>query len=258
MVHVYSRHARLAAAVAAVALPVAAPAQEAPRTSSWGVGAMVVANESPYRDYKTDAIALPALSYEGKRIYLRGATVGFRLYNTQASELSLIASPLGFRFRGKDSDDARLRRLSDRDISGLAGVAWRYGDAEWGVVQASFQKELTGHGGGTVADASYAFPIRKGGMILTPRVGVTRNSAEMNNYYFGVDRGDALKSGLPGYRAKGGNSPYVDLSLVQMLGRHWTVAAGFRYAALPDTVADSPMVDKDSTSTIFGSVMYRF
>ncbi|MGY3041135.1 outer membrane protein [Rhodanobacter sp. TND4EL1] len=240
--------------LAAVA-PVAAQERAQDTETHWGIGMAAAVNGLPYRNYKTDVIPLPALSYEGKRIYLRAATVGFRVLGSRTSGLSLTLAPLGMRFRARDSDDARLRRLDDRDLSALAGVAWRY-TQDWGVVQASFQKEITGHGGGTISEASYAFPLYKSDLILTPRVGITRTSGALNNYYFGVNAVDSLRSGLARYDARGGNTPWLEMTAVQRLGRHWVVAGGMRYSRLSDEVSNSPMTDKSSAKSFFVSTTY--
>lgn len=239
----------------AVIAPVAAQDRAEESRTHWGIGIAAAVSDLPYRDYKTDVIPFPALSYEGRRIYVRAATLGFRVLGTRASGLSLTVAPLGMRFRASDSDDPRLRRLTDRDLSAMAGVAWRY-SRDWGVLQASFQKEFSGHGGGKMSEASYAFPLHHSDLILTPRVGITRTSAALNNYYFGVGASDSSRSGLAHYDAKGGNTTWLEMTAVKKLGHHWVVAGGMRYSRLSDEVSHSPMTDKDSAKSFFVSTTY--
>lgn len=248
---------RTAASIALFACCGLAQAQSSERASSgqWGIGIAAAVNDTAYRDYSKDVLPFPSVSYEGRRMYVRGATIGFRVLGNRASELSLTVAPLGMRFRSEDSDDPQLRQLDNRKLSALAGVAWRYAQP-WGVVQASFQKEVTGHGGGTLAEGSYAYPIRRGALTLTPRVGVTRTSGALNDYYYGVSRAEAARSGLDRYTAKGGNSPWLEMSAMQRLGRHWVVGGGMRYTRLADEITDSPMTDKDNTKSFFVSATY--
>lgn len=236
----------------------AAYAQSAPQQSSaWTLGIGAVWSPSPYRSYSNQAWPLPLVNYEGKLFYFRGATFGFRLFTTDTDEFSLTASPLGNRFIHDDSNDPQLRRLSDRDISGLAGVAWRH-HADWGVLQASAQKEFTGHGGGEVFDANYSYPIKEGSLTLTPTVGLTFNSGAINTYYYGISAADALRSGLPFYRAAGGSSPYLGIAASYKLSQSWAAFAALRYTRLPNAVKDSPMVDASQTQSFLVALSHTF
>ena len=249
----FNRQLQAIALVSAMLFAGHAAADEA--TGHWSVGATTAISDAPYRRYDTDVLVLPSLGYDGEHVYLRGTTVGFRFVRTEASELSITASPLGMRFRSRDSDDPQLRRLKDRDLSGLLGLAWRF-KGTWGVVQAAAQKELTGHGGGTITDLSYAYPIPSGTLTLTPRVGVVHTSGALNDYYYGISRRESVRSGLDAYRAGSGNTPYVDLSAAKHWGTRWLGIAGFRYSLLPNAVSDSPMTGKDHVQTVFVSINY--
>lgn len=225
--------------------------------AGWSLGVAAAWSPSPYRSYDNKAWPLPLVNYEGTSFYFRGASFGYRLFTTPSSELSLVASPLTERFRHQDTDDARLKRLSNRDISGMGGIAWRY-HADWGVLKASAQKEFTGHGGGMQFDAGYGYPIRSGDLTLTPTVGVIRRNSALNDYYYGVGAKEASRSGLAAYRADGGNQPYLDLSVAYRLSPRWNVAGGMRYTMLPDGIKHSPMVDADHTRSFFFAISHGF
>lgn len=252
------RRPGLLAACLLMGLPLSAQAQSAAEQKpTWTLGIAAAWSPSPYRDYDNKAWPLPLVSYEGKSFYVRGATIGYKLLGPGADELSLIVSPLANRFRHDDSNDPRLRRLSDRDISGMAGISWRH-HADWGQVQASAQKEFTGHGGGTLLDLSYGYPITQGSLTLTPTLGVSYSNSALNNYYYGVSTRDALRSGLDAYRAGGGSSPYLGINAIYRLSHAWLASAGIRYALLPNAVKNSPMVDASQTSSYFLSLSYVF
>jgi outer membrane protein len=259
MTFLSSRLLCASAVLAGLCLAGAAHAQSAggERPPAWSLGIAATWSPSPYRSYDNKAWPLPLVNYEGKSFYFRGVSFGYRLLTTPGSELSLVASPLGQRFRHDDTDDARLRRLSDRDISGLAGLAWQY-RADWGVLHAGAQKEFTGHGGGTQLDASYGYPIRQGALTLLPTVGMQHRNSALNDYYYGIGAKQAARSGLPAYHAGGGNQPYLDLSAVYRLSPRWSVTGGLRYTRLPDSVKDSPMTDADATRAYFLGVSHSF
>jgi len=253
-----SRSASLLALIAGFGLSGAASAQSADeRAPGWSLGVGAAWAPSPYRNYDNKALPLPVVSYEGKSFYFRGTSAGYKLFSTRTDELSILVSPFANRFRHQDTDDARLRQLSNRDISGMAGVAWRH-TAEWGVISTSAQKEFTGHGGGTLLDAGYSYPLRKGAVTFIPTVGVARSNSALNDYYYGVSGREALRSGLSAYHADSGTAPYVNLMAIYRLSPSWVASGGMRYTILPDAVTDSPMVSADHTRSFFVSLSHVF
>jgi outer membrane protein len=252
------RSAPLLALMAGFALPGAAAAQSADEhPAGWSLGVGAGWAPSPYRSYDNKALPLPLVNYEGKSFYFRGASAGYKLLSTRSDELSILVSPFTNRFRHQDTDDARLRELSNRKISGMAGVAWKH-KTEWGVVSASAQKEFTGHGGGTLLDANYSYPLPQGALTLVPAVGISHSDSALNDYYYGVSAREAARSGLPAYHADGGNAPYFNLMATYRLSTSWVTSVGVRYTVLADTVKDSPMVSADHTRSFFLSLSHVF
>src|SRR6187402_57395 len=132
-----SRSASLLALLAGMGLSGAVAAQSADgHPSGWSLGVGAAWAPSPYRSYDNKALPLPLVNYEGKSFYFRGASAGYKLFSTPSDEISLLVSPFANRFRHQDTNNAQLKQLSNRDISGMAGVAWRH-KAEWGVLSAS-------------------------------------------------------------------------------------------------------------------------
>ncbi|GLQ88589.1 MipA/OmpV family protein [Dyella flagellata] len=224
---------------------------------TWSAGLGAFFSASPYRDYTNKAMPVPMLRYDGKSFYIHGASVGYRFYNTHEDEFALVASPLWQRFLHQDTHDPRLRLLSDRDISGSAGLAWRH-HAEWGTLQASAQKEFTGHGGGSLFDVSYGYPLAQGNLQITPEVGAVYTSRALNDYYYGISLAEAANSGLPSYRPGGSTSPYLGVVASYQVSGSWLANAGLRYSVLPKAVKDSPMVDSSHTQTYFFALSYLF
>jgi len=225
-----------------------------PRSS---LGVAVVALKSPYAGYGTDTVAAPIISYEGRRFHLRGGSIGYKVFDTEQTEVSLMASPYMMRFKRKDSDDLQLRQLSNRGFSAMAGVALRH-NASWGLVQANVQAEVSGHGGGIAADAKYAYPLPTGRVTLMPGIGVNYAGSALNDYYFGISDAEARRSGLARYGAGSGVSPYIDLTAVMPLGTHWTATASLRRSVLSDAIKDSPMTRGDHMDAAALSLSYGF
>lgn len=148
----------------------------------------------------------PIISYEGRKFHFRGGSFGYKLLDSDSTEVSLMASPYMMRFKRKDSHDPQLRQLSNRGFSAMAGVAVRH-TAPWGLLQGNVQAEVSGHGGGVAADAKYAYPLPMGRVTLVPGVGLNYAGKGLNDYYFGVSEDEARRSGLARYRAAAGCRP---------------------------------------------------
>jgi outer membrane protein len=224
---------------------------------TWSLGAAAIWSASPYRDYDNEALPVPVVNYEGRHFFLRGIVLGYRLLTAQNNEFAVIASPDTNQFLARRSDDPRLRQLSDRNVSGLAGVSWRvYGN--WGGIQATAQKELTGHGGGITTDVSYGYTLQQGRFALMPGAGLTYSSRALNDYYYGIRAKDVARSGLAPYRPDAAVAPYLHLGLAYSLSRSWLLIGDFRSTVLPRTLEDSPMVDHDFTTSFLAGVSYAF
>lgn len=257
------RHTRslpLLAALAGVAVAGSAHAQsqdDGSRHQGWSIGLAAAWSPSPYKRYDNKAWPLPLVNYEGKSFYFRGATIGYKLYSSPSDEISIAVSPNGDRFRHEDTRDPQLKQLSNRNIGAMAGFAWRH-SATWGFIEANASKKVTGNGGGTRYDLGYGYAIPAGKLTLIPKVGISRSDSHLNNYYYGISAREAARSGLPFYRAGGGNAPYVDLSAVYRFTPKWTAIGGVRYSKLPDAIKNSPMVDADDSKSFFFAINRAF
>jgi outer membrane protein len=83
-------------------------------------------------------------------------------------------------------------------------------------------------------------------------VGGTYGSGQYMSTYFGIDGGNARRSGLERYDANAGlRDGRVTLGLLMPVAEHWFVGAGFMYQRLLDDAADSPIVDDRGTANQF-------
>lgn len=246
------------ASLLALATTPSAYAQDQSQTGKLSIGLGVAWSPSPYRSYDNKAWPLPMASYEGQRFFLRGPSFGARLWNSSSSELAVALSPIGIRFRSKDTSNPQLRQLNDRDLSAQLGLQWQT-RGTWGRLAVAAQREVTGHGGGHIFDANYSYPMPFGkAVVLTPMVGVAYSSGALNDYYYGVSRKEAARSGLPAYRAGSATAPYLGASALVRLGKKWSAIGTFRYTDLPDEISNSPMVHGSTTVGYSAALLYTF
>ena len=236
-----------------------------PERSPWGIGVAAAVSDSPYVGEGTRGIPVPLLSYEGERFYFRGITAGWRLVDTPGFELAVLGKA---RLDGFDIDDlsraglARngldARLLEDRDHSLDLGLG-----AEWSGAGGELQLELladaTDRSGGQEASLQYGYPMRAAGGLLTPIAGVTWQSADMVDYYYGT-LPEEVARGVTAYRPGAATTPHVGVSFFRPLGRTWSLVGSVRYSRLPDAIADSPFVERgtDSSASMFIGVSRGF
>lgn len=210
----------------------------------------------PYRNY-TDSIILPAFSYEGNILYLRGEQAGIKLYRTQSDEITLSASLLPLRFKASDAGSHSMRALNDRKLSAMAGLGWTH-TAEWGVATLTVRQRITGNKEGFTVGGSYGYPLHAGSLTVIPSVGAEYSNAELNDNYFGITQGESSRSGLRQYHAGSGTSPFVSLLAVYPLTQRIDITGGAKLTRLSDAVHNSPMADDRYTYTFITSLTYRF
>jgi outer membrane protein len=236
-----------------------------PARSPWGIGVAAVVSDSPYAGEGTRVVPVPLLSYEGERFYFRGITAGWRLVDTPGFEFSLLGKARLDGFDVDDLDSGRLARngvdaalLEDRDRGLDLGLG-----AEWSGTAGELQLELladaTDRSGGQEVSLQYGYPIRLARGLLTPIAGLTWQSDDLVDYYYGTLPAEIAR-GVLDYRPGAATTPHVGVSFFRPLGSTWSLVGSLRYSRLPDAIADSPLVDRgsDGSTSLFIGVSRGF
>lgn len=242
---------RILFATAAIALAAAAThanAQPGGPPAGWSVGVGAGAIASP--DYRG------ASSYRVRPIPALTVRHGddFALNGLEASYTPVRAGPwragaqARFRF-GQDEVDNRvaLRGLGDVGPSVELGGFVGYGQGPV-TLKASLAQDVAGGHGGQVATlgAAYTAQLRRtsaGPVLFSAGPSVTWASGKFNRAYYGVDAGQAARSGLAPYRLGSGlESVGLSANLIAPLSRRVTFVAIAGYDRLAGKAADSPRV----------------
>jgi outer membrane protein len=171
--------------------------------------------------------------------------------------LSVNVSYLSQSFDASENDDSRMRLLDDRDSSMTVGAAYSL-RGDWGQTKLEFSADVLDTNNGFIADASYAYPFRLSFLKLKPFAGIEWTSENYNDYYYGVSSGESNRSGLREYAANGGFSPYMGLSVKYGLTEDIDMRLSGKIKKLSGEITDSPMVDKDVTSSFAFGLSYSF
>ena len=197
------------------------PSEGAP--PRWSIGPAAVLTDSPYAGEGTRVVPVPLVSYEGERFFFRGITAGWRFADRDAIEFAALARLRMDGFDVKDLGRSQLaangidyRQLEDRDEGLDLGLGLKWSGA-FGEFEAELLADATDTSGGEEAALQYGYPIRIGSGRMTPGVGVTWQSKDMANYYYGVLRREAAR-GVADYRPGAVTMPHLGVSFFQPLG----------------------------------------
>jgi outer membrane protein len=227
-------------------------------------------------------IVIPQFSYYGKRFFISDLDAGVTLLETDATTLSLIASPgydRVFFYRGDPQNIFVTGLASFNAVAGsttpvvrtnpdgtttvvpavkfpprarawtyLAGPEWTF---KYGVVtgQLDVLHEVTGHNHGNEVRAALGMPISHVGGTWTANIGLTWKSAAIVNYYYGAPWI---------YEAGAALNPFVKLGFARPLTEKWKLTGFVEYERLGKAIADSPIVNERGVTTTFVGVMYSF
>ena len=175
----------LAASAGVLAVGATASAQQQPgaqQETSWSVGAIGFANPSPFEGDDTQILAVPFISYQSDRFYLRGLEAGYMLVKPQFGPgspavkptLSVIATGRNRpgNTRGKFNGEVGLR-------AGLMG--------QFGIVDVTAVQDVTGVHKGQEVTASYSYRFGGTGKVaVIPTIGVSWQSEGLAQHMWGV------------------------------------------------------------------------
>lgn len=232
-------------------------AQAAEQTPGVKAGITVGATSGAYAHYDVKPLVVPALSWQGERFFASPGSLGMYLYKGQGLRLSAALTPYTLRFKTDDVNDPQLRRLHSRQMSAMGGINAEY-SADWGIVEASVMREISGHGGGLESSLYYSYPLQAGRFTWVPRAGVVHSSARLLDYYYGISDEEALRSGLAAYSPGSATSPSVQIAVSTLLGSRWRATGVVANQWFGDAVKDSPMARRGSQTSAFISLMRSF
>lgn len=243
--------------------PVELPAADRPAPDgaavTVGVGAAVVPDYEGSDDYGiVPGLYLRAGRRGGRYLELQGLVLRANVLAEGPWELG---PTLRWRMGRGDVASDRVDRMEDVDASLEAGGFASLTLGRW-TLKAQAAQDVAGGHGGAVVDASCGYSRRLGPLFASLSVGAAWASEDYMEAYFGVDAGDAARSGLEEFDAGAGVKDVGALLLLRYsITRTWGAMVLGKYARLVGDAADSPLVrDEGSENQGMGALLvtYRF
>jgi outer membrane protein len=207
-------------------------------------------------------VAIPRITYYGKRFFLENLDLGFTLHETDANMFNVLATPGYDRvfFHRNDLQNvfvplegpigiggADLKvPVPERHTTYLVGPEWMFHYRRFtGQLDALY--EVTGEHDGYEVRAAFGVPLIESKSSLVASAGLTWKSAEVVRYYYGVE--DIY---VPGAAL----SPFLKLSYSRPLSPRWSFNAFAHYEYFGNAIADSPLVSDEGSVTAFAGFVF--
>ncbi|MGB4859681.1 MAG: MipA/OmpV family protein [Dokdonella sp.] len=228
--------------------------KERPVTRGWSVGVIGLVRDGGYVGDVNRTLVLPAVGYEGERVFFRGLQLGWHAWKREGLQLDVVAQA---RLDGFDAKDIPIAGLQDRRKSvDLGAVLTLSGDA--GKLEFTALADALNRSGGKELALQYGYSLSAGRGSITPKVGARWWSSAMADYYYGIRPQEVFQGAPAIYEVSSALVPEVGVNVIAPLSRRWALWGALRYQHLPSAIADSPLVSKSSASTLLMSVSYVF
>lgn len=220
-----------------------------------GVGAAVRLGRSPYRGAGARSDLLPLYLYEGKRFYLHGDRAGLHLDAGPRQRFDVF---LSHRFEGFPYSriPASLAGMAARQPGLDVGASYEV-RGDWGAAYAEALHDATGASKGSEYRLGYRYDWRSGRLSLRPHAMLGLRSARLNNYYYGVQPGEATPA-RPAHEPGAGASAQLGLYGAYALSERWRLMAGISATRWPRGVRASPIVDDRIATSFVMGLLYDF
>jgi MipA family protein len=230
----------------------------------WGLGIGAVWSDNPYAGRDPRATVLPAVTYDGDRLFFRGIEGGVHLYKGDWWRLDALA---GLRLDGIDAKDFGIQELarngidrsllSDRDDSVDAGIRVAM-EGRYGQFQVNLLADVLDKSGGFEAKARYGYPLDlTDSFRLTPYLGASYLSKDMTRYYYGT-LDEEIARGVVSYKPDAAVTMSAGLSAQYQFAGKWLLIADLPISFLPNEISNSPLLDAKISMSPTIAVLRRF
>ncbi len=249
----------LIASSLAVAAPTAinTPLSRAPLddTSHFGIGATTSITERPFVGVDEQHEGLPYFSLRYKRFSVEGLDAGLDLFKYDNSVFGLLVTPRFYEVTSGFADDGELNGIETTHRTAFAGLSYDYQHALF-QVSANALKDIGNESDGLEASFTISRGINGGDFTIAPSLGVVWQDGRLVEHFYAVDD-DETAPGRPAYGEHSSLNYQAALTAIWTPGKHWHFLAVVKEDYLGEGIADSPIIDERSqTSVAIGGIFY--
>lgn len=241
---------------------------------------------NPLKDYKDIPLyVVPTIAYYGDRWFFDNGNIGYTLaegenytvnlvttfsndsaffYRWDPSNIFLLSgssnqqavSPVVSTFSSRAAVEPVIGELENRNFTYLGGAeAFIY--TRFGIVHASVAHDILNVHDGLESKLKWLYNIPLDRWNFEFAAVLDWKSEEVVDYYYGVRPSESLYWNQE-YQAESALNKSIEFTGQYVLTENWNLLLVARYTDIADEIVDSPLVDKDYTSTYFVGAAYRF
>jgi outer membrane protein len=220
----------------------------------------------------------PLVVFQSEKFSFVGRTLAYRLYDDDIFSFSAIAE---WRFFGHDGGEDSPFLIGMEERKGTAEVGFRAEvEREKTHLAATARTDALSRHGGFELEGRISYELSSWAPLsVRPNAGVRYQSGDLTNYYFGVERDEAITPGQigqraldaaggdparlgdifrPAYRPDSAATTFLGLTARQSITPKFAAVGGFDLNFLDRTVRDSPIVEEDIQLFSFVGLIYIF
>ncbi len=222
--------------------------------SSLHIGGGAFVQTEPYAGMNARVYPAPVIAYEGERLYIRSAIVGYRIISDNGVMIGPQVQPRVEGFSGDDSPFLHGMHTRNWSVDGGVNIE---AVTRIGLLGVSIVGDLLGRYRGQEVEFRDLIMFPLFGFQFIPSGGVRWKSDSLVNYYYGV-RPDEARPGRPAFEGKQAFDPFLRLVVRHSLTKHWSLFSDAQYEWLASEIANSPIVSKDYQFSITAGVLYAW
>ena len=220
----------------------------------YSIGLLAGAGQSPFDKDGTETGLIPDFMIEGDRFSF--GTSGLTFEVIQRGDFTLSARLAPRWFAADPADVAGLERLK-RDIAIEAGLSARFAFGKFEAELEALQDVSDTHGGMAVnAALSTGFSVSDR-LTIGAKAGATWMDADLATYSYGVLPAEAGGS-LAAYRVGASVIPSISINASYALADNVSLTGGVETSFVPESVSDSPIVKRETLTSVMIGVRYEF
>ena len=228
------------------------------KTTQWSLGVAASYSPAVYKDTPSNRAVIPVIGFEGKHFFMRGFSAGYRLLPLGAPQNIVFRAIYDPRtLKPSDSDDTDIQKLDERDATVLGAVSYQALSLV-GLFEVTAGSDIGFKHNGLYAEAAWRLPIRRKGWTITPSIGYTYNSGQLNDYLYGVSASEAARTNLNEFDAGWDGQYFVGLSGFMHVTPNIRVMGGVRYTNLEGDIEKSPILESGINMAANVGVVYVF
>ncbi|WP_392562447.1 MipA/OmpV family protein [Orbus sturtevantii] len=223
-----------------------------------GIGLSGSWEKSPYVGENRPFSILPLIDYDSNSLFISGTSGGIHLWQNNNQQIDLAFEYQSFELKPSNNDDPRMKQLDRRKTTLLGGLAYSI-ITPYGQLSAEALIDTLHNSQSVSIDVEYAGYLQLTQQLaLIPQVGATWYNHKHNSYYYGVSKKESLHSGFASYQPASSLTPYLTLTSIYKFNPTWSAVFEYEYNLLSHEVKNSPIVDRNNTSTISVGLLFYF